>query len=29
MGIDPQGNPIQLWEPGGCDPHWWVWPLDL
>lgn len=18
---DPEGNPIQLWEPGGCDPH--------
>lgn len=19
--FDPEGNPIQLWEPGGCDPH--------
>lgn len=18
--VDPEGNPIQLWEPGGCDP---------
>ncbi len=18
---DPEGNPIQLWEPGGTDPH--------
>ncbi|WP_428409849.1 VOC family protein [Hyphococcus sp.] len=18
--FDPEGNPIQLWEPGGCDP---------
>lgn len=18
---DPENNPIQLWEPGGCDPH--------
>ena len=18
---DPEGNPIELWEPGGCDPH--------
>ncbi|MEQ9507284.1 MAG: VOC family protein [Hyphomonas sp.] len=19
--LDPEGNPIQLWEPGGTDPH--------
>ena len=19
--LDPEGNPIQLWQPGGCDPH--------
>ncbi|GJL94097.1 MAG: hypothetical protein DHS20C05_05020 [Hyphococcus sp.] len=19
--FDPEGNPIQLWEPGGKDPH--------
>ncbi|MCK5744934.1 MAG: VOC family protein, partial [Oricola sp.] len=18
--FDPEGNPIQLWQPGGCDP---------